>query len=213
RVLALGPDGSPAGHPWAVPTPRDRSAGEIAWSPDGARLALTIEVDPPRFLVGPRPAGDDAPTARRITRIDWQWDEEGTIDRWSHLHVVDVGRGAKPRQVTAGDWGVSKIAWSPDGRTVAFTSDQRPDADTEPIGSIWSVDVDAEGAMPRQVLAGGGPIDKAALSPKGPWVGAGGLLAGGAGGGPNPGVVLGPPAGPAPPPAPPPRRRCTVASR
>src|SRR6185312_11098119 len=48
------------------------------------------EVAPPRFLVGPPPAGDDAPTARRITRIDWMWDEEGTLDRWSHLHVVDA---------------------------------------------------------------------------------------------------------------------------
>src|SRR6185369_15388041 len=110
RVLALTADGSASGSPWAVRTPRDRSVGEVAWSPDGTRLALTIEVDPPRFLVGPAPTGDDAPTARRITRIDWQWDEEGTVDRWSHLHVVDARRGAKPRQVTAGDWGVSRIA-------------------------------------------------------------------------------------------------------
>jgi Periplasmic component of the Tol biopolymer transport system len=28
------------------------SVGEIAWSPDGRRLAFTAEVDPPRFLVG-----------------------------------------------------------------------------------------------------------------------------------------------------------------
>ncbi len=32
------------------------SVGEIAWSPDGRRLAFTAEVDPPRFLVGPVPA-------------------------------------------------------------------------------------------------------------------------------------------------------------
>src|ERR1043165_3501310 len=59
RVLPLKADGSASGSPWAVRTPRDRSVGEVAWSPDGSRLALTIEVDPPRFLLGPAPIGDD----------------------------------------------------------------------------------------------------------------------------------------------------------
>src|SRR5687767_4138350 len=40
RILPLSPDGAPAGIPWAVRTPRDRSVGEVAWSPDGSRLAL-----------------------------------------------------------------------------------------------------------------------------------------------------------------------------
>jgi len=192
RVLALTASGAASGSPWAVRTPRHRSVGEVAWSPDGTRLALTIEVDPPRFLVGPAPTGDDAPTARRITRIDWQWDEEGTVDRWSHLHVVDARRGAKPRQVTAGDWGVSRIAWSPNGRIVAFTTDRRPEADVEPITSIWSVDVDADGAQPREVLAGGGPIDKAAFSPNGRWLAAVGILAEGAADDTSPELVVAP---------------------
>jgi dipeptidyl aminopeptidase/acylaminoacyl peptidase len=166
-----------------VRTPRERSVGEVAWSSDGERLALTIEVDPPRFLVGPAPTGDDAPTARRITRVDWQWDEEGALDRWSHLHVVEARRGARPRQVTEGDWGVSKLAWSPDGRTVAFVADRRPDADLLPRGSIWAVDVDRAGvdggdgidprrAEPIEVLATGGPADKPAWSPDGRWLAA-----------------------------------------
>ena len=192
RVLGLKADGSASGSPWAVRTPRDRSVGEVAWSPDGTRLALTIEVDPPRFLVGPAPLGDDAPTARRITRIDWQWDEEGTLDRWSHLHVVDAQRGAQPRQVTAGDWGVSKIAWAPDGRTIAFTADRRPEADTVPRGSIWSVDVDGEGATPREVLALGGPVDRAAWSPDGRWLAAVGFVAEDAVDDTSPELVVGP---------------------
>jgi len=201
RVLALTAGGSASGSPWAVRTPRDRSVGEVAWSPDGSRLALTIEVDPPRFLVGPAPTGDDAPTARRITRIDWQWDEEGTVDRWSHLHVVDARRGAKPRQVTAGDWGVSRIAWSPDGRTVAFTTDRRPEADTVPRTSIWSVDVDvdAEAPEPREVLALGGPVDKAAWSPDGRWLAAVGHVAEDAVDDTSPELVVGPADGSAAP--------------
>src|SRR6185503_19877667 len=81
---------------------------ELAWSPDGRRLAFTAEVDPPRFLVGPVPpigrrrrsgasaAETAAPRARRIARTDWRWDGEGHRDRWSHLFILDRA-GGKPR--------------------------------------------------------------------------------------------------------------------
>ena len=171
-MLPLGAGGQPAGAAWPIRTPKDRSIGEVAWSPDGGRLALAIEADPPRFIVGPPARGEDAPTARRITRIDWQWDEEGTVDRWSHLHVVDASRGATPRQVTAGDWSVSRLAWSPDARTVAFAADPRPDADVLPRTSIWTIDVDQEGAHPKEVIALGGAAERPAFSPDGRWLAA-----------------------------------------
>jgi dipeptidyl aminopeptidase/acylaminoacyl peptidase len=179
------------GRPWRIRTPKDRSVGEIAWSPDGRRLALTIDANPPRFIVGPTASGDDAPTARRITRIDWQWDEVGPLDRWAHLFIADARRGSKPRQVTAGDWGVSKIAWSPDGRRVAFVSDQRPDADILPKGSIWTVDVDDNDAQPREVLALGGAADRPAWSPDGRWLAAIGYVAADAVDDTSPELVLG----------------------
>jgi dipeptidyl aminopeptidase/acylaminoacyl peptidase len=179
RILPLSADGTPAGPPWAIRTPKDRSAGELAWSPDGSRLAITLEVDPPRFLVGPAPNGEDAPTGRRITRLDWQWDEEGPLDRWSHVHVLDARRGAVPRQLTSGDWGASKLAWSPDGTSIAFAADRRPDADLLPMPSIWTVAVDAVDAPgeaaallePREVIALGG-VDKPAWSPDGRFIAA-----------------------------------------
>lgn len=176
-VLPIGRYGRP-GRAWPLRIPKDRGVGDIAWSPDGRRLALTIEVDPPRFLVGPKPKGEDAPTARRITRLDWQWDEQGPIDRWSHLHVVDARRGATPRQITSGDWGVSGLAWSPDGRSIAFAADRRPDADLLPKPSIWTVevDVDAGTTEPRETLALGGPVERPAFSPDGRWIAAVGYV-------------------------------------
>lgn len=174
--------------------PRGGSPGfgaieELAWSPDGSRLAFVAPVDPPRFVVGDRPpVGSRAersptlrsPTARRITRTDWRLDEHGARDRWSHLFVLARDSNDPPRQITSGDWGVSSITWHPDGRTIAFESDRREDADLRPCPSIWAVDVDvgarSRRSRPWPVLTTGAPITKPAFSPDGRWLAAIGLL-------------------------------------
>jgi dipeptidyl aminopeptidase/acylaminoacyl peptidase len=190
-----------AADPRAVKVGEHGAVGEIAWSPDGRRLAFTAEVDPPRFIAGKtRPisrrgksGSDEAPVARHITRTDWRWDEQGHRDRWSHLFVID-SRSARPRQVTSGDWGVSDIAWHPDSRTIAFTTDRGPEPDLHWRTTIWGVDVDKRGAEPREVLRPGW-ASHPAWSPDGRWIAARGLLE------PEPlddvipGVVVGPAAG------------------
>ena len=180
-----------------VKTGEHGAVAELAWSPDGRRLAFTAEVDPPRFIVGPTSpvsrrrsrgkaaAETPAPRARHITRTDWRWDGEGHRDRWSHLFVVDWGDG-RPRGVTSGDWGVSDIAWHPDSRSIAFTADRGPDADLHPRTTIWAVDVDATtkrgtGARartsePREILAAPGWANHPAWSPDGRWMAAIGVL-------------------------------------
>jgi dipeptidyl aminopeptidase/acylaminoacyl peptidase len=168
--------------PRAAKVGRHGAVGEIAWSPDGRRLAFTAEVDPPRFIAGKtRPisrrgkaGSDEAPVARHITRTDWRWDEQGHRDRWSHLFVID-STSARPRQVTSGDWGVSDIAWHPDNRTIAFTTDRGPEPDLHWRTTIWAVDVDGRGAEPREVLRPGW-ASHPAWSPDGRWIAARGLL-------------------------------------
>ena len=203
-----------------LPTGGHGGVEEHAWSPDGRRIAFTAEVDPPRFLagavppVGRRPRRGSrphpAPLARRITRIDWRLDGSGLLDRWTHLFVVDVdadarrgGRaprapGRMPRQVTSGDWGVSGIAWHPDGRTVAFVADRAPDADLRHRPTIHAVDVDGRGNV-REVLAAGGYAAAPTYAPGGAWLAAWGVLAAEPTDDISPGLIVGPADGSVPP--------------
>ncbi len=193
-------------------TPGYTGVGELAWSPDGGSLAFTADVDPPRFIVGERPAiGSPAwratktpsPTARRITRADWRWDEIGHRDHWAHLFVMEVAPGTKPRQVTSGDWGVSGITWHPNGRTVAFTADRGPEPDRQPCTAIWAVDVDAgprsKRSEPRLLLDAPGGANRPAFSPDGRWLAAVGLLTPRPLDDLSPGLLLGPADGSRPP--------------
>jgi len=168
RLMVVRLDG---GRPTPA-TPAGVAASAFEWSPDGTRLAFTAEAGPPRFLTGPGPSDGATPLARRIRRIDWRYDEVGHVDRREHLFVIDVRPGARPIQLTDGDWSVDGIAWRPDGRAIAFAADRGIDPDLHPRPTIWSVAVADPGppAAPVEVLALAAYANKPAYSPDGRWL-------------------------------------------
>lgn len=172
------------------------SVGEVAWSPDGTRLAYTADADPPRFIVGPETRGS-APRARRITRLDWRYDEVGHLDRWSHAFVVEARGPIRPIQVTTGIGGASGVTWRPDGQALAYAADRRPDGDLDPRPSIWEAPVTGAGE-PREILALRGPVGEPAYAPDGRWIAAIGIDRRNARDDAAPGVVVGPADGSAP---------------
>lgn len=147
----------------------DRSGGEAervtdlpggvsdyAWSPDSKRLAL-IASDPDTA------ASTKSDTAKPktappivIDRFQFKEDETGYLDRRrEHLYLFDLAT-RKAQMLTPGNYYEKAPSWSPDGRSIAFTSKRRPDFDRTDNWDLYVVDA-TPGARPRQVTTFEGP--------------------------------------------------------
>jgi dipeptidyl aminopeptidase/acylaminoacyl peptidase len=185
---AFSPDGSrvafarrPAGETeekaqvWTVPagggrlrrlTRQREGASTPLWSPDGRTIAFIGEAGDDRFAVGLDPRRRKrAPTARRITRLDYRDDTSGWLGRRSHLWLIPADGRGPATQLTHGDFDVTHPAWRPDGAAIAFAADRGPDANIAPRTEILSVSVPG-GAM-GGLAALAGDADRPAWSPDG----------------------------------------------
>jgi len=102
------------------------------WSPNGKRLVLSIRDQDT----------NEAPGPWVVDRLQIKDDYVGYLNRLrSHLYIFDVDTGATV-QVTSGDYEDYAPAWSPDGSTIAFTSNRTVEPDDNFNTDIWLVKPD-----------------------------------------------------------------------
>lgn len=113
------------------------------WSPDGKRLVLLVRDPRPEELTEDK-EDDKKPKPAVIDRLQFKQDYAGYLDRFrTHLYIQNLGDEIKdPVQITSGDFEDSEPAWSPDGKSIAFTSNRSDNPDGNPNSDIWIVSAD-----------------------------------------------------------------------
>ena len=147
RHLAfVRPDDAGKSQIWVMPTDggeahrlTDVAGGitDVAWSPDSNALAFVSDVDPDRAPDDHDPKKE--PRVSVVSRIRYRADGLGWRgEAFRHIFVVDRESG-ETRQLTDGEGDDSAPAWSPDGSTIAFVSDRRPDRETATHSDVYVV--------------------------------------------------------------------------
>lgn len=139
---AISPDGRTVaflrdGQPWSIPlgggeptqiAELSLGASALTWSPDGRSIAALADVDlDAPDIPAERMADPNRPIV--VDTLDAQLDGLGyRRGVRTHLHVIDVTRGAV-RRLTDGEGDVHDFGWSPDSKELAYTA--RPAGSTE----------------------------------------------------------------------------------
>ena len=115
-------------------------ASELEWSPDDEWLYF-------KRTEKPGATSDDADRPRATTRLQYRWDGKGYLDGRAHLFRVRVGADT-PQQLTSGDMDCSHPMPSPDGRWLAYISDQTAERDANMSTDVHMMDLRSGASRP-----------------------------------------------------------------
>jgi acylaminoacyl-peptidase len=148
-----------------------RPPSGLAWSPDGkwiSFLMLVPDAPAPLVTMPPQPEGAVwAEPPRVIRRVQYRADGKGGFleEGYTQLFVLPAD-GGTPRQVSHGPYNVASATWTPDSRSLIFTSNRREDWEYDPLNSeVYELSL-ADGSV-RALTDRQGPDQDPTASPDG----------------------------------------------
>ncbi len=142
------------------------------WAPEGDRLVVVAN-DPEDKAADAedkdKKKGKKSDTPKPIVVDRYQFKEDGVgflARRYERLYLFDIARATHEQLTAAGDFHSTEPDWSPDGRSIVFTSKRGGDPDRHGNSDIYLIAAEA-GASARRLSDWEGPDFSPRFSPDG----------------------------------------------
>ncbi|HUX45781.1 MAG TPA: S9 family peptidase [Terracidiphilus sp.] len=135
---------------------KDQNIRGYSWSPDSKQLLLTLHPKhEPEPEEGKKPK---APKPIVMDRYHFKQDIQGYLrdNDWDSLYLYDIATKKAEKLTTTKDVNEEDSVWSPDGKWIAFVSDEDPDPDRTNNDDVFIVAAKA-GTAPRKLTTFDGP--------------------------------------------------------